>query len=157
MKETRLLLTFSIFSSPFIIFYLKNTEVHKPDRKKIYFTLFSLWFLAVHTLMFIPQFSVTKVSVYSVEFRGDYVIHLLTYFVGSILFWLWLKQIKQLKIFHYVVFVLSGALLSFSGELIQRVVPGRVFNMNDFLFNLMGILAGTLTFAVIHHFSRSKS
>jgi len=107
--------------------------------------------------MFIPQFSVTKVSVYSVEFRGDYVIHLLTYFVGSILFWLWLKQIKQLKIFHYVVFVLSGALLSFSGELIQRVVPGRVFNMNDFLFNLMGILAGTLTFAVIHHFSRSKS
>ncbi|WP_035070640.1 VanZ family protein [Anditalea andensis] len=83
----------------------------------------------------------------------DKIVHLVLFMVLS---FLWArafiakenKEVKKRKFIPiYLVFTLIFAILV---EYMQRMVPGRAFDYLDILFNVLGVVAGTILFAYLH-------
>lgn len=107
--------------------------------------LFWAWLLIIIIATTIPNINTSKTLFKSevFEFRIDYVIHFLIYFVLAFLFVNWKYQRLKSKPFLYLALtVIIGASFSFIEELHQIIIPGRTYNPVDFYYNSLGVFTG---------------
>ena len=90
----------------------------------------------------ISSFSTTeRLNTFSLHVRLDCLLHIGTYSLLAFLLLLW--KVDDLLKNNLAVFAKSLFLslaFAFISELIQLYIPGRVFNINDFVANTAGIL-----------------
>ena len=116
----------------------------KPNYHKIFFFLF----IAIIIISSIPNLSTPKISVtHRFSIRTGYIFHLLEYlcFVSTFLLW----QIQERKI-HKTIYFLFVAILfvlfAFFDELHQKIIPGRICNPIDFIYDCAGIFLDFIIF-----------
>jgi VanZ family protein len=79
------------------------------------------------------------------DIRIDYVIHFLEFFILSILFiFMKMNHSAKLKFKHISWYVVLGMNAAFFIEVYQELIPGRTFNIIDFLYNSLGLVTGVL-------------
>lgn len=107
--------------------------------------IFVFYIIFVFCIMIIP-FNKTALSemnnVYVLNFRLDYLLHTVIF-----LPWVFLCQISFAKNIKYskIIILSSGLLLALFAEYIHHYIPYRAFNINDMLFNALGVILGTFT------------
>jgi VanZ family protein len=79
------------------------------------------------------------------KIRIDYLIHFLEFFILSILFiFMKMNNSAKLKFKHISWYVILGMNAAFFIEVYQKLIPGRTFNIIDFLYNSLGLVSGVL-------------
>ncbi len=128
--------------------------------KKRYFSL--IFWAYILLLLF---YSVTptmdtseRIGIGGFKFRLDYWLHLGAYFGVAFLFILWqinyLVNKRIVTILYSLVFCIGFA---YTTEVIQMFVPGRTYNIKDFIANSMGVfLAYSLFVAFKQRLKQSK-
>ena len=113
--------------------------------KRNYKFLFFTWYLLLIIVSLIPHLPTPKIRVFDSTIRLDYFIHFLEYFSLSILFMLWrINKNSNLKSRMMLLFGVVGMGVAFLGEIYQKLIPGRTFNLIDVICNFAGFVAGIL-------------
>ena len=111
--------------------------------------LFISWSLLIIISSSIPHLPDPKIKVpvpgSGMNIRIDYVIHFLEFFILSILFiFMKMNHSAKLRFKHISWYVVLGMAAAFFIEVYQELIPGRTFNIIDFLYNSLGLLTGVL-------------
>jgi VanZ family protein len=102
--------------------------------------LLIIWALAILIVSSTPDIPTLKIHTAKSEFRLDYLIHTIEYGVLTFLTFLtfaggdFLKGIKRKQLITVCLIVFA-----FADEFHQKFVPGRTYNLIDFLSNVIGI------------------
>jgi len=112
--------------------------------KILWAILFIVWAFLIAIISVLPDSGgIIEQSVS--EFRWDYLEHFLGYFILGILYILWRSNRDfKINIIELTLFLVIGSLFGWIAEYIQIFIPGRTFNIIDLLYNLVGIITGTL-------------
>ncbi|NJO89283.1 MAG: VanZ family protein [Chloroflexia bacterium] len=119
--------------------------------KKSYFSVIFLGYLIFLTIYsIIPSASMSeKYGIAGFELRLDYWLHLGAYFGVAFLFLLWqFNTLVDQRILVIGLSWLGCELFAYTTELIQLLVPGRTYNIYDFVANTSGIAIAYLFFLV---------
>lgn len=81
--------------------------------------------------------------------RGDYLLHVLIF-----LPWLFFYSAMRFKLWQWLTL---GILFASFAEGLHYVLPYRVFNINDLLANVMGVVLGFVLLIAFNHFRKSAS
>jgi len=104
--------------------------------------LFAVYFIIVLLIIVLPVNTNGKLdNITILRFRGDYILHALLY-VPWMVFNLAMKLNRWLWYFY-------GFLFAAGTEIIQYLLPYRVFNINDLVANLIGIVMGFVVLSII--------
>jgi len=119
--------------------------------KKKYFSLiFWTYIIVLFFYSVSPSWDTSeKVGIGEFKFRLDYWLHLGAYFGVAFLFILW--QINSLVDKRLMVILVSLCFcigFAYATEFVQLFVPGRTYNIKDFVANLIGILMAYSLFVV---------
>jgi VanZ family protein len=109
-----------------------------------------LWIAVILILSLLPKNQFAEPP-----FQGfDLIVHFGMYLILALCY---LFESFKAALFDYNLFkisillVLLTSLVGGSAELLQEaLIPGRTGDINDFLFNLIGMLAGLLLFKVVY-------
>ena len=111
---------------------------------------FVLWCLLLIMISSIPNVPIPKIKALHSSIRLDYVIHFLEYFILSLFFMFWRmdtdSELKFKKILLFIVLGMSFALLD---EVYQKLIPGRKFNIIDFMYDSIGFSIGIFSIFLI--------
>lgn len=105
--------------------------------------LLTIWVLAIVTVSSSPGIPTLKIHTPKAEIRIDYLLHIIEY--GSLTFLALLTFAdKSFSVSLKKSALIAAALLvfAFADEFHQKLVPGRSYNIFDFVSNAAGILAG---------------
>jgi VanZ family protein len=111
--------------------------------------LFISWSLLIIISSSIPHLPAPKIKLpvpgSEMKIRIDYLFHFLEFFILSILFiFMKMNHSAKLKFKHISWYVVLGMSAPFFIELYQELIPGRTFNIIDFLYNSLGLVSGIL-------------
>jgi VanZ family protein len=112
------------------------------NASKIINYAFWFWFIMVIILSVIPGTPKSRVSVWGLEFRMDYVEHLVVYFILGLLFVKRKRDIASEKNIIKVLYLLMWMIFAIATEFVQKFISGRSFNPNDMYYNVAGIILG---------------
>jgi len=91
----------------------------------------------------IPQIPVPKIKAFDSIIRLDYFVHFIEYFILSIFFILWRLDKKSIfKLRTFLLYIVIGLSIAFLDEFHQILIPGRTFNIIDFMLNGSGFIMG---------------
>ena len=111
---------------------------------------FVAWCLLLIMVSSIPHVPTTKIKALESNIRLDYVIHFLEYFILSLFFIFWRmntdSELKFKKVLLYIVLGMGFALLD---EIYQKLIPGRTFNIIDFMYDSFGFSIGIFSMFLI--------
>lgn len=111
---------------------------------------FVLWCLLLIMVSSIPNVPIPKIKAIDSSIRIDYVIHFLEYFILSLFFILWRmdtdSELKFKKVLLYIVLGMCSALLD---EMYQKLIPGRKFNIIDFMYDSIGFSVGIFSMFLV--------
>jgi len=127
-------------------------------KERLFRFLFWFWLILIITLSSIPFFSAPKVEIkqFHFEIRLDYIFHFIIYLIFSIIFFLWkIKGKKQRKFHLLTVMILLSIVLAVFDEFHQKLIPGRVFNPIDLIYNCAGLVTGFIFSIIV--FRRKKA
>ncbi len=117
--------------------------------------LFWSWLIIIFVSSSIPYLGGGGLSIripiteIDIELRSDYFLHSFMYFVLVTFFILWKKHwIKNHFLVSLISIIVVSVGISFLAEYSQSIIPGRAYNINDFLFNIIGIGIG-IVFSII--------
>ena len=107
------------------------------------------WVFIVISVSSIPSIPTLKIHTDRTEIRLDYLIHFCEYGWMAFLAFLSFSG-KGFRISSGRYLIITFCLISFAlaDEFHQKFIPGRTYNINDILSNLVGIIAG-LVFCMI--------
>lgn len=75
----------------------------------------------------------------------------MTYCLGSYIYLMWRFSLAgKRNLWTSVLVVTVGPAVAFMSEFIQFYIPGRTFNIYDFIFNSVGLLCGLILFETIN-------
>ncbi len=123
--------------------------------KRYLSVLFVLYAVTVLLLNVLPLSVAKKLNeVHFLEFRADYLVHLLIFLPWSLFQFLFFRKRK-------IVWFFIGLVFAVSIEFVQYYLPYRSFNPYDLLFNVMGLCLSYLVFIGINlrlddYFSKRK-
>ena len=107
--------------------------------------LFIGWSLLVILAASIPRLPQPVISISGENIRLDYAIHFLEFFILSLLFiFLRINNKSKIKPGDIVWYTIGGLSLAFSLEVYQEIIPGRSFNIMDFISSSIGLITGLL-------------
>jgi VanZ family protein len=113
--------------------------------KKTFAFLFWIWLFAILYFTFMPNSPKMTVDYKKETFRLDYLLHFFVYLSLSVLFFLWrANNLFKLQFKEIAFYLTIGILICGLSEYIQIYIPGRSFNLNDFYFNIAGIIVGVI-------------
>jgi len=93
----------------------------------------------------IPQIPIPKIKAFDSIIRLDYFVHFIEYFILSIFFILWrLDKRSIFKLKTFLLYIVMGLSIAFLDEFHQILIPGRAFNIIDFMLNGSGLIIGAL-------------
>jgi len=116
----------------------------EPNYHKIFF----FFLIAIIIVSSIPNLSTPKIAItHRFTIRMDYIFHLFEYFcfVSSFLLW----QIQERKKHNLTYFLFAAVLFvlfALIEELHQQIIPGRVCNPIDFIYDCLGIFLAFIIF-----------
>jgi VanZ family protein len=102
-------------------------------------TAFWIYFAILIITTVIPWSTSERVGTGLFEFRLDYLLHIGAYFGWASLYILMNQGFIDKNMTDIFIHVFAGLALAFSTEVVQWLIPYRSFNINDFLFNSIGI------------------
>lgn len=113
-------------------------------RKVVFAIMFSFWLTIIIFLSLWPNSSgIIKQNIS--KFRWDYLEHFLSYFILGFFYIFWrIDQNLSIPVTEIILFIIAGLIFSWLTEFVQNFIPGRAFNINDMISNMVGILCGTL-------------
>jgi VanZ family protein len=121
------------------------------NKSKVFNYAFWFWFIMVIILSVIPRTPKSQVSLWGLDFRIDYVEHLVVYFILGLLYVNRKREVVSEKNIIKVLYVLIWMIFAIAMELVQKFIAGRSFNPNDMYYNMSGIILGlTLTMAYFY-------
>ncbi len=104
---------------------------------------FVLWCLLLIMVSSIPHLPTLKIKALDSNIRLDYVIHFLEYFILSLFFMLWrMDTNSELKFKKVLLFIGLGMSFALLDEIYQKLIPGRTFNIIDFMYDSTGFSIG---------------
>ena len=127
-------------------------------KKFIWLTLFILWTLLLIIASVYPDSNKVIIEGES-DFRWDYLEHFVAYFVFGGLYIVWRSNTDFVIRSIELAFLISvTCIFSLLTEYVQVMIPGRTFNIVDMLYNVGGVLTGTLItyFLLIRYYMRKK-
>lgn len=114
--------------------------------------LFFIYLLVVLLLGLLPLNAASALNdIYVINLRGDYFLHIFLFVP-----WMLLSPQKYHKI---RIWLLGGLLFACSLEGIQYLLPYRTFNINDLIYNCVGVVIGWSMLLIakkIHHMRKKK-
>lgn len=124
------------------------------NKSKILNYTFWFWFIMVTILSVIPGTPKSRVNVWGLEFRMDYLEHLVVYFILGMLYVGRKGRIVNETIIIKVLYILMWMIFAIATELVQKLIAGRSFNPNDMYYNVAGIILGLVI--TVSYFNRVK-
>jgi VanZ family protein len=98
----------------------------------------------------IPHLPTPGFKVFDSSIRLDYLIHFLVYFILSLFFMLWkINNDPGLEFRKILLYVVLGLSFAFMAEIYQKLIPGRAFNIIDFMYNSIGFSTGIFSMFLI--------
>jgi VanZ family protein len=115
------------------------------------------WLLTIIVLSSIPNIPTLKIHTAHKEFRLDYLIHFSEYGILTFITFLSFAgnefRIKYKKIFLITICL---TLFAYLDEFHQKIIPGRTYNIRDFLSNASGIMVAVIVTLLIFNTIRRK-
>lgn len=124
------------------------------NKSKILNYTFWFWFMMVTILSVIPGTPKSRVNVWGLEFRMDYLEHLVVYFILGMLYAGRKGRIVNETIIIKVLYIFMWMIFAIATELVQKLIAGRSFNPNDMYYNVAGIILGLVI--TMAYFNRVK-
>jgi VanZ family protein len=111
--------------------------------------LLAAWIITIICVSSIPSIPTLKIHTSKTDIRLDYLIHICEYAFLALLALLSFTG-DDFKMTLKRTFIISVSLILFAiiDEFHQKLIPGRAFNVNDIISNILGILAA-LVFCII--------
>jgi len=108
------------------------------------------WIITIITVSSIPSIPTMKIHTARAEIRIDYLIHICEYGLLAFLAFLSFAG-KDFKIVCGKFILITISLIAFAllDEFHQKVIPGRAFNVNDIISNILGIFIAAIFCALI--------
>jgi VanZ family protein len=98
----------------------------------------------------IPNLPTPKIKALDSNIRLDYVIHFLAYFILSLFFMFWRMDTDSgLKFKKVLLFIVLGMCFALLDEIYQKLIPGRTFNIIDFMYDSIGFSIGIFSMFLI--------
>jgi VanZ family protein len=98
----------------------------------------------------IPNLPTPKIKALDSNIRLDYVIHFLEYFILSLFFMFWRMDTDSgLKFKKVLLFIVLGMCFALLDEIYQKLIPGRTFNIIDFMYDSIGFSIGIFSMFLI--------
>ena len=105
--------------------------------------IFFLYFIVIIIMSSIPQIPIPKIKAFDSRIRLDYFVHFIEYFILSIFFILWRLDNRSVFRFKtFLLYIVIGLSIAFLDEFHQILIPGRAFNIIDFMLNCSGFIIG---------------
>jgi glycopeptide antibiotics resistance protein len=109
------------------------------------------FFLYLIVLLTLAVFPLQKAGfpgindVYVLELRLDYLIHTIIF-----LPWVFLCEFSFKSIIKHrkLIIIMLGIFIAAAAEFIQMALPYRAFNINDIIFNIAGVLLGSISWLI---------
>ncbi len=115
------------------------------QRKIIWLLLFFGWAVFIILSSLWPDRGEVMINE-TVSFRWDYLVHFISYFLLSLLFFTWrCDPHGRIKSMEFTIFLTLGLMITLLTEYIQIFIPGRSFNINDMILNAAGLITGSFT------------
>lgn len=104
---------------------------------------FWIWFVLIVVLSSYPDLSPAESQTKRLfSIRLDYLAHIIIYLILSMLLFLWRSNMERINIKTAVLCTLLLIAFSYTEELHQSLIPGRSYNIVDFVYNSLGVLLG---------------
>ncbi|MGD2087781.1 MAG: VanZ family protein [Candidatus Aminicenantes bacterium] len=98
----------------------------------------------------IPHLPIPKIKALDSSIRLDYVIHFLEYFILSLFFMFWrMDSDSELKFKKVLLFIVLGMGFALLDEMYQKLIPGRKFNIIDFMYDSIGFSVGIFSMFLV--------
>ena len=111
---------------------------------------FVLWCLLLIMISSIPNVPIPKIKAIDSSIRLDYIIHFLEYFILSLFFMFWRMDTDSgLKFKKVLLFIVLGMGFALLDEIYQKLIPGRTFNIIDFMYDSIGFSIGIFSMFLI--------
>lgn len=111
---------------------------------------FVLWCLLLIMISSIPHLPIPKIKALDSSIRLDYVIHFLEYFILSLFFMFWrMDSDSELKFKKVLLFIVLGMGFALLDEMYQKLIPGRKFNIIDFMYDSIGFSVGIFSMFLV--------
>ena len=113
--------------------------------KYLWATIFFCWAIAILIGSVMPTTGFEPASSRESNFRWDYPLHFLVFLILALLFGYWrgAKVIRNVKK-DVTWFLIAGSGYAVLTESIQLFIESRSFNPLDLIYNVLGVLSGTL-------------
>ena len=108
------------------------------------------WIITILTVSSIPSIPTLKIHTARVEIRLDYLIHICEY--GFLAFMAFLSFTgKDFKTDNKKLLLITLSVIAFAilDEFHQKFIPGRAFNVNDILSDIIGTIMALLFCVVV--------
>ena len=112
------------------------------NRRKVIHYAFWFWFILVTILSVIPRTPGSRIAAWGLEFRIDYLEHLVVYFILGVVYVSSQRKVVSKTTIIKVLYILMWMIYAIGTELVQKFVAGRSFNPNDMYYNVTGIILG---------------
>ncbi len=108
------------------------------------------WLLTIIILSSIPNIPTLKIHTAHNEFRLDYLIHFSEYGILTFITFLSFAGDEfRLRFRKILLITICLTLFAYLDEFHQKIIPGRTYNIRDFLSNASGVLVAVIFTIVI--------
>jgi len=110
------------------------------------------WLLTIVVLSSIPNIPTLKLHTAHKEFRLDYLMHFSEYGILTFITFLSFAG-NEFRMSFRKIMLISASLIVFAylDEFHQKIIPGRTYNIIDFLSNASGSVVAVIVTIVIFH------
>ncbi|MCF8302176.1 MAG: VanZ family protein [Bacteroidales bacterium] len=111
-----------------------------------YKVLFWIWLALIVILSSYPDLSPDEEKTKRLfSIRLDYLAHIIMYLILSMLVILWKSGLERIRFKTGIIYTLLLIAFSYVEELHQSIIPGRSYNIVDFIYNSLGVILGYFT------------
>ena len=110
-----------------------------------------IWLLLILIFSITPNLPTINVNVRWLLFRFDYIIHFLEYATLSVLAILtFIPYSFRSMMARFCLVLLTLIVFAIINELLHLIIPGRTFEPNDILSNILGIASGIFFIGILY-------
>ena len=108
------------------------------------------WAIIIITLSSTPSIPTLKIHTREFSIRLDYLIHVVEYGILAYLAFLsFAKNMLRLNPRKYLLITFLLIVFAFADEFHQKYIPGRSYNIYDFISNTAGIITALICYIMI--------
>lgn len=121
----------------------------------VFKALFWIYALTIIFISISPSAGIQEIKLFEKEWRIDYVLHTLAFFVLPVFGFVASQNGSWKK--RWFQFLLFSLVLVFGTELAQLFVSGRTFNPFDIVSNLTGFLLGFTAVVLLIRYRKNRT